>query len=191
MRPFNYRKSVQALNYIARKFGGTVNKMKAIKLIWLSDRLHLRTYGRTITGDTYFALKLGPVASGTRDLLENSSFLSEDEAEYSIQNLKTGIDKQYYSSTGEPNLKVFSQTDIDVIDQVIQAYGKYDQFDLSTISHEFPEWKKWQKALEQKQGTRYPIDLEDFFKDSDRERPLFKEESSNLQVVKDLYLNVQ
>jgi uncharacterized phage-associated protein len=191
MRPFNYRKSVQALNYIAKKSGGTVNKMKAIKLIWLSDRLHLRTYGRTITGDTYFALKLGPVASGTRDLLESSSFLSEEEAEYRLQNLRTDTDRQYYSSIEEPNLKVFSQTDIDVIDQVINAYGKYDQFDLSNISHEFPEWKKWQKALEQKQGTRYQIDLEDFFKDSDRERPLFKEESSNLQVVKDLYLNVQ
>jgi uncharacterized phage-associated protein len=189
MRAFNHRKTVQALNYIATKYNGTVNKMKAIKLIWLSDRLHLRTYGRTITGDSYFAFKFGPVPSSTRDILGNTTFLSEEEAEYSNTFLTIG-QGLYYSSKVDPNIKVFSQTDIDVIDQVISAYGKYSQFELSEISHEFPEWIKWQKALEQNQGTRFDIDIEDFFKDTVEEKPLFKEDLANLQLVKDLYLKV-
>jgi len=190
MRAFNYRKTVQALNYIATKYNGTVNKMKAIKLIWLSDRLHLRTYGRTITGDSYFAFKLGPVPSAARDFLGNTPFLSDEEAQYGNEYLSTDTGK-LYSSKVNPNMKVFSQTDVNVIDQVIAEYGMFDQFQLSDISHDFPEWIKWKNALEQNKGTRFPIDLEDFFKDTDKEKPLFKEELSNLQVVKNLYLKVE
>src|ERR1700722_8229553 len=157
--------------------------MKAIKLIWLSDRLHLRTYGRMITGDSYFALPYGPVPSSTRDILEKSSFLSEEEAEYSSQFLVTGSGKSY-SSKGDPNMRVFSETDISVLEDVINAYGKYDQFELSDLSHEFPEWKKWEKALKQKMGTRFNIDVEDFFKDPIEQKPLFKEDLDNLQLVK-------
>jgi uncharacterized phage-associated protein len=189
MKVFNCKKTVQALNYIAKNYGGTVNKMKAIKLIWLSDRLHLRTYGRMITGDSYFALPYGPVPSSTRDILEKSSFLSEEEAEYSSQFLVTGSGKSY-SSKGEPNMRVFSETDISALEDVINAYGKYDQFELSDLSHEFPEWKKWEKALKQKMGTRFNIDVEDFFKDPIEQKPLFKEDLDNLQLVKNLYLRV-
>jgi len=45
---FNHKKAVQTLAYFAQKEGGVINKMKAFKLIWLSDRLHLRKYGRPI-----------------------------------------------------------------------------------------------------------------------------------------------
>ncbi|HVU56130.1 MAG TPA: Panacea domain-containing protein [Puia sp.] len=164
--------------------------MKAIKLIWLSDRLHLRNFGRTITGDTYFAFKYGPVPSSTRDILEsNSSFLSEDELSYSTNYLSI-ISNREYSSAGAPLMKVFSETDISTIDEVVKAYGKYDQFQLSDISHEFPEWKKWEKAFTQKMGSRFLIDFEDFFKDAADEKPLFKQDLANLQLVKDLYLRV-
>ena len=190
MRGFNYKKTVQALNYIAAKYGGTINKMKAIKLIWLSDRLHLRNFGRTITGDTYFAFKYGPVPSSTRDILEsNSSFLSDEELDYSSQYLSI-ISKRDYSSVGMPLMKVFSETDISSIDEVVQTYGKYDQFQLSDISHEFPEWKKWEREFSQKMGSRFLIDFEDFFKDSTEENSLFKQDATDLQLIKNLYLRV-
>jgi hypothetical protein len=44
--------------------------MKAYKLLWLADRYHLRQYGRTITGDTYFALPLGLIPSDAKNILE-------------------------------------------------------------------------------------------------------------------------
>ena len=51
------RKIIQALTYIAyQQPGHKINSMKAYKLLWLADRYHLRQYGRTITGDTFFAL---------------------------------------------------------------------------------------------------------------------------------------
>ena len=92
MRGFNYKKSAQALNYLANKNGGTLNKMKAIKLIWLADRLNLRKYGRSITGDDYYALPNGPVPSATRDILESSDFLDDIASVYASEYI-TEIDK--------------------------------------------------------------------------------------------------
>ena len=85
MRGFNYKKAVQALNFFAKEDGGTINKMKSIKLIWLADRLHLRKYGRSITGDEYFALPNGPVPSATRDVLECNNFMDDIASDYASE----------------------------------------------------------------------------------------------------------
>ena len=69
---FSHKKATQALNFFARAAGGKINKMKALKLIYFEDRYHLRSYGRPITNDTYFAMKFGPVASACKDLLNEN-----------------------------------------------------------------------------------------------------------------------
>jgi uncharacterized phage-associated protein len=73
----NYLKSVQVLNWIARKEGGKVDKLKAIKIYWLADRLHLRKYGSTLTNDTYYAMEYGPVASLAKDITGASNRLNQ------------------------------------------------------------------------------------------------------------------
>jgi hypothetical protein len=41
------------LNFFAIREGGRLNRMKAVKLVWLADRLQLRKYYRSITHDVY------------------------------------------------------------------------------------------------------------------------------------------
>lgn len=49
---FSHRKATQALNFFARKAPGhSINKMKALKLVYFADRYHLRKYGRPVVGD--------------------------------------------------------------------------------------------------------------------------------------------
>lgn len=166
MRGFNYRKAVQALNFLSIKEGGRINKMKSIKLIWLADRHHLRTHGRTITGDIYFALKHGPVPSTTRDILESNSFsLDEDELHYSKEYISI-TDSYNYRSNTDVDIKVFSKTEIQILESIYTVYGKYDQFDLRDISHAFPEWKKYESALNKRLSSRFPMDYIDFFEDA-------------------------
>lgn len=43
---------------------------KIFKIFYFADRAHLATYGRTILGDQYMAMKDGPVPSRTYDLLK-------------------------------------------------------------------------------------------------------------------------
>jgi uncharacterized phage-associated protein len=189
MRGFNYKKAIQALNFIAVNSGGTANKMKAIKLIWLTDRLHLRRYGRTITGDHYFALKHGPVPSTTKDLLQKNPFLDEDEAQYMDEYLRTDA-KYDYSSGKELNPKVFSKSDLLALEEVLKHYGKYDQYALRDISHRFPEWKRWEAKLKS-QNTRFEMDFHDFFKSGEIDSPLFNEDTEELELTQSLFFRTE
>jgi uncharacterized phage-associated protein len=183
MHEFNHTKAVQALNYFATLNGGRLNKMKAIKLLWLSDRLHLRRYARTITGDTYFAMKLGPVPSNTRDILKGN--VVGEYLKYRDAFINTNIGLSY-SSTINPNLKVFSKTDIQILDAVYKEYGNKSQFELSDFSHEFPEWKKWENEFI-KSSSSIRIDFNDFFKDPENEVAFFNEEPENIELIKQLF----
>lgn len=178
MRGFNYKKTVQALNYFAIKEGGRINKMKAIKLMWLSDRLHIRTYGRSISGDTYFALPNGPVPSATRDVLENSTFLDDLASEYASGYLK-GISKYDYSSINGVVDKVFSISDKEILEIVYDKFGNKDHFELSNLSHSFPEWKRYESALSKKISSRFEIIESDFFESTDEPSGLFINKDSN------------
>lgn len=165
--------------------------MKAIKLIWLADRLHLRTYGRTITGDVYFALPYGPVPSTTRDILELNSFsLSEDELSYSNEFIVI-TDKFNYKTNKNSDTKVFSQTDLNAIQTIWENYGACDQFKLSELSHQFPEWQKYESALNQKVASRFEMDYLDFFENIQDGSDLFIDDPSSIQLSKDIYLESQ
>lgn len=186
---FNHKKAIQSLCFFAIKEKNNLNKMKAIKLIWLSDRLHLRKYGRTITGDMYFALKFGPVASNTRDILEESSFLSDEEKIYSIEFINI-LDKYTFSHKSF-NENVFSKTDLDTLSEVYAAYGELDQFQLSEISHQFPEWKKFESSLNRNKSSRYLMNFEDFFKNADNVNSVFNENVEDLELSKALYFRLE
>jgi uncharacterized phage-associated protein len=187
MRGFNYKKTVQALNLLAQKGGGRMNKMKAIKLIWLSDRLHLRRYGRTITGDVYFALPHGPVPSATRDVLQWSNYSDDIASEYASSYI--GKDGQYfYKSTDTPNLKVFSQTDIECINTIYDCFGVLDEFKLRDFSHSFPEWVKYGPGLISGQSSRYLMDESDFFINVQEKSGLFQDDEDFLSLSKEMFI---
>lgn len=191
MRGFNYKKSVQILNYLAIRNNGKENKMKAIKLIWLSDRLSLRRYGRTISNDSYFALKNGPIPSATRDILEDSIFLHNDSAkEYSNEFiLNDPEDRYYYISLKECDEKVFSKTDLSILNEIYKNFGDKDHFTLSEISHEFPEWKKYESAFNKGILSSSLININDFFEEVDEPSKLFKGETT--EITKDIYKEIQ
>jgi uncharacterized phage-associated protein len=188
MKGFNYKKAVQALNFFAIKTGGEINKMKALKLIWLSDRLHLRKYARTILSDTYFALPYGPVASGTKDLIEGTDFLSEIEREYRNQYI-IYTDKYNYKSINDFYSKVFSKSDIETMSIIFEKYGLIDEFTLSKISHFFPEWNKFEQQLASKSASRIEMDYKDFFLDCEKGyNSVFETNPDSLALAKDIFL---
>ena len=65
---FNERKTTQMAVYLLQLAGGTINKMKLLKLLYLSERESLRRYGMPMTGDKIVAMEYGPVLSTTYDL---------------------------------------------------------------------------------------------------------------------------
>jgi len=191
---YKFKKAIQAVNYFATSSGGKIPKLKAIKLLWLADRLHVRNYGRTISGDTYFAMKLGPVASSTLDILNGRTFdkTLSPYIEYSKQFIKLE-DKNTLKSISDVNKKVLSNTDIEVLDSIIGEYLSIEKYDLShNISHHFPEWTRFKKYFQSKEvGGRYKMDMNDFFKDMP-DYALFGEEDQEIkEIAKSLFTDKQ
>lgn len=164
---YNYKKAVQALNHYALKQGGSINKMKALKLIYLADRHHLRKYGRLITNDTYFAMEYGPVPAAVKDIAERSIGLGKIESKYSKKYIAQ-VNKYHYKPRERVENKVFSQSDIEALDIIWKEYGHYDQFELAELTHKYPEWKKHKRSLNT--FPRIQMALEDFFENPDNSK---------------------
>ncbi|WP_319591710.1 Panacea domain-containing protein [uncultured Draconibacterium sp.] len=187
MKGFNYKKAIQALNYFAQKENGVINKMKAIKLIWLSDRLHLRRFGRPVVKDKYYALPYGPIQTNVKEFAENDTnvFFAEEEGDYRNTFLKTH-GKFRYRSISDPELKVFSKSDLLIMDEVYEAFGKLDQFALSEISHMYPEWKRFEKMLNGGMGSRFQMDYLDFFKNPEADNhQIFSQDDEQLELARE------
>lgn len=180
MNTFNYKKSVQALNYLAVLEGGAINYMKALKLIWLSDRYHLRNHGRTITGDKYYALKNGPVASHTKDIIVKKH-LTTEQSQYSSSFVN--VEGYLLSSNSNPNTNVFSQKELEVINTIFDCYKSMTEFEISEFSHNFPEWKQYEEKII-KTGSSYVIDMNLFFENYKDETNLFVNNNEELEEMK-------
>jgi len=185
---FDHEKATQSLNYLAKLNGGKINKMKAIKLIWLAERLHLRKYGRLILNDEYMAMEYGPVCSSTKDIAQlESTFLSAGEYKYASQYIKSDGQKLEITSINDPDTNVFSSSEVQTFEDVFRKYGEMDQFKLAKFSHSFPEWEKHKPVLDSG-VSRVEMNYNDFF-----ENPLspiddfFAEDQSQIQTAKDAF----
>lgn len=163
---FAHRKATQALNVLARKSGGSINKLKALKLIFFADRYHLRKYGRAILNDRYFAMPYGTVPSGAKDIAEMSDFLGPQEQVYAEQFLRRNpTDPHAFESAAEPDMGVFSESDIEALEFAWEKFGRFDGFRLAELTHLYPEWKRHEAAIESGESTRIPMAYDDFLQD--------------------------
>jgi uncharacterized phage-associated protein len=163
---FAHRKATQALNVLARNSGGTINKLKALKLVFFADRYHLRKYGRAITNDRYFAMPYGSVPSGTKDIAEMSEFLGPQERIYAERFLiKSASDGHDVESCREPDLAVFSESDLEALKFAWDHFGQMDGFQLADLTHLYPEWRRHEAAIVSGECTRAPMNYDDFLED--------------------------
>jgi uncharacterized phage-associated protein len=162
--PFSFKKATQALNFFADKSGGDIDKLKALKLSYFADRYHLRKHGRAITNDTYFAMKLGPVASGMKDIAELGPYLADEEREYAEQYL-TARKTNVVSSTRSVDESVLSKSDLEALRIVWELLGQLTGPELVDLSHEYPEWKQHEAELRIGGISRVKMDYKDFLDD--------------------------
>jgi uncharacterized phage-associated protein len=164
-----------------------LDNMKAYKLLWLADRYHLRQTGRTITGDSYYAMPYGIVPSDAKCLLENAKTKLKDPKGYKDKFLI--LSDHQYKAIAEPDLKEFSESDLDALNKVLAEYNSYDAIRLSCVSHKFPEWLFYKDMLKNKDSKNsYKIDLDHFFEDAPNdERKLFNDSHELLELTQELY----
>ena len=158
---FSKETTIQAIAYLVRASGPGLSKIVLLKLLYLADRYHLRKYGRTILGDRYFAMKYGPVASDTKNVIESGL-----RDEYASRFVRVTMvphkprDFQLVSAYGKESLGWLSQTDTEALDAALKVYSVCDN--LVGFTHEFPEWKKHEQAIEAG-ASSIRMNYEDFF----------------------------
>jgi len=188
MRKIDHEKIIDLMLYIANRNDTEIGFKKLLKLIYLSDRLHLRRYGRTISTDFYSAMKAGPVASETYDKCKQIAGTKINFGENS--NLSSFFERgsKYYmiKPIKKPNLEKFSKSEIDIINEILKEFGDKTGDQLSNITHEYFEWKKYETLLE-KTKTSFLIDFKDFFEEEEN-GTIFKMTSMQLNAIKELFL---
>lgn len=183
------KKIIQALAYIAyQQADHKVNSMKAYKLLWLADRYHLRQYGRTITGDAFFALPHGVVPSDAKNVIEHQKTNLPNDETYRDKYIKR-IGKYDYQAIIAPDMMVFSDSDQEALDKILQTYGYLDQYQLEKLSHKFPEWLAYKAGLEAEDAPNaYKIEIDYFFENvTDGQSGLFVDDSEKISIVKDYF----
>jgi uncharacterized phage-associated protein len=159
-----HRKSTQSLNYFALQAGGSINKLKALKLLFFADRYHLRKYGRPVSECVYFAMKHGPVASEAKNVAEENRGLSDAALNYSRKFVRKEDDYEY-STVAEVDDSVLSDSDREALNFAWRNFGSFGKYTLRTITHHYPEWKKHERQLKDKKSV--PMDYVDFFNEPD------------------------
>lgn len=167
--PFDYKKAVQAINFFATKNGGSIDKLRMLKLVYFADRYHLRKYGRFITNDQYLAMKFGPVASSVKEMAELDS-LCGTERHYAEGYLLRGTEERsepeyLVKSAQQVDESVFSESDLEALNYVWDKFSPNMKF-LVNITHQYPEWKRHESRLKAGE-SRVPMNMLDFFDDPD------------------------
>lgn len=189
----DYKKTVQSLNFFAVKEGGRIDKLKAIKLLWLADRFHIRKFGSPITNDIYFAMGLGPVGSLAKDLIAQDPSFEAPEIEYSKEYLKK-INNTTFESIRGVDAKVLSDAEKESLKFAFNNFKQFKGIQLARISHVFPEWEKFQSKIEKEGVPRVQMDYIDFFKNPEcetSETTKFEVEAEELEEAKKAFIEKQ
>jgi uncharacterized phage-associated protein len=162
---YDYKKAVQALNYLLRKSGNKMNYMKAIKLLYFAERFHIRKYRRLICHAEYIGMKLGPVQSEVKDIISiKGDLIPEEEKSYYNKYIKKS-DNYIIKSIKEIDEDEFSESDIESLNFALRHFSIFNEFQLADITHAYPEWSKYRDLIEKAGRSRFDMDILDFFED--------------------------
>jgi uncharacterized phage-associated protein len=128
---FDEGKAIEVILHIAHT-AKIADLIHICKILYFADKEHLQRYGRFICGDDYFAMKNGPVPSGTYDILKDvrrGRTKSHDVGFMIYDNVNI-----YPLRT--TNFDLLSESDIETLDSAIAQYGAMPFDQLSAASHD-------------------------------------------------------
>jgi hypothetical protein len=131
---FDEMRATQAAARIFRLAGRPrLNYMVLIKFLYLVDREALLRWGRLVTYDDHFEMKLGPILSNIHDLITDPS--AAEGRHFWRQFIVT--DKYDVELLGDPGNDDLSEAEEELIDEVFRKYQhlKDDPFEFADALH--------------------------------------------------------
>ncbi len=141
-RIFNEKKAAQAAARFLKLSGGSMNYMILIKDLYLLDRGALLGWGRLVTCDDIYEMKLGPVLSRIHDLITEQQ---ERQGIWTRCIARLEFDVKLKEDPGDDEL---SEAEEEMIDSVFSTYGHYnDPFKFAELLHRIlPELRGIEKG---------------------------------------------
>ncbi len=124
---FNLDKARESILYVAKRIPDPTFHSVS-KILYFADKLSLEKYGRLISGDTYAAMRFGPVPSNTYELMKAAP--ANGSLGFRVENKKEIIALQ------DAKLDELSESDIESLDTVIAIYGKMPFNKRTELSHD-------------------------------------------------------
>lgn len=138
---FNEKKATQAAVFFLRLAGGELNYMVLIKDLYLVDRQALTGWGRSVTNDLYYSMKLGPVLSNVLNLIHEQPRPSESRYWSSHINPPSNYNVTVRDDPGTGKLSRAEE------ELIVATYNEYqpfqrEPFDFANHLHScLPEWE--------------------------------------------------
>lgn len=161
---FNREKAIESILYIANRVRDP-SRITILKLLYLADKMSLERWGRFIAGDTYCAMKHGPVGSETYNLIK----IHEQFQDLFDPPFKTsGTSEKHIEPQREANIDVLSESDTECLDEVIAEFGNLNRWAVRDVTHDAAYNRIW-KASGEKGSTPIPVEdiIEQFAESKD------------------------
>lgn len=134
---FNLDKSLQAVLYVANKLNRK-DFHKVFKVLYFADMEHLSDYGRPITGDTYIAMKDGPVPSKIYNIFKT---VRGDESQTNGRDrfiqLFTVKNDHFIEPLRKADTSILSESDMEALDNALSECGDLSWNDIRNKSHAY------------------------------------------------------
>lgn len=132
---FDIEQAAEAMSYLLSLNDGTMNYMKAIKILYLSDRESFSHGHNSITTDCYKSLKHGPITSEIYDCIMGK----HEGNEY----WNTYIKREGYniSKICDIEYQKLSIADRETIERIDARFKDYSQWDMRDYTHTLGEWE--------------------------------------------------
>lgn len=137
---FDAEKLVQALAFFASRGVNDLDTLKAVKLLYFADREHLLKYGRTIIGDDYYCMKNGPIPTNALSQIQDAVSANPTGDHDALFDEYFTIDRApaypRLVPRKDPDMDVFSATDVEVLTNVVEKYGDKSAWTLRNLTHD-------------------------------------------------------
>lgn len=152
---FNPLKTIEAILWLSSQEPGKVTIYKLLKCLFYADVFHLKEFGRPVTGDSFVAMKFGPVPTGAYDLLKGS--------------LGGVYDRKgnFVIPCRKPNEELFSKSDIDALVFGWRKLRVMSFREIMNVSHDHPAYKAAWKNRGDTGSVEIPF--EEIIKDKEKE----------------------
>lgn len=129
--------------YVLQAFDKGIDYIKLFKILYFAQREHLVKYGRGVIGDTFHALKYGPVPSYIYKAFQMIDGRIDKEESFSVfsEGIEIDPDRLVHAVVG-PDMDELSISDRKCLDKYINKYRDMDSYKLSNKSHFDTAWKE-------------------------------------------------